>query len=508
MAKTIPLLDLTFFLLERKSSPTHVAALMLFKLPEDADSRFVAKLASAYRKGTPVPPFNWIPEFPPLGLPRWVDAGALNMRYHVRHTALPAGATWADLRELVGELHSQMLDRAHPCFRMIFIEGLPDRQFAMFFKVHHAMLDGASAIMRIAASLDGDADARKVRPIYGIGFDAPSPWSTRPRLRSLAALKSTAAKQAVALTNLYGTLLRKGLGVGRNAKGAGSAPFTAPRTPTNAPLAAGRSIATLSLPLDEMKSVGKTFGGTINDVAVTIVDAALHRYLEDLGAPATAPLVALCPLSLREAGDREATTKAATMFVPLGRRSMTLAKRMEVVVRANASAKAEIQGMKKDAAMLYSLAAFGLSDLASRSGPNAVARPAANLILSNVPGPRDVLHLCGARMTGIYPISGLGAGIGLNVTLISYAGSMDFGFVGNGATLPGLDRLAKHTQAAFAELCRAAARRRKDSTATAAASVLPKRTASEAKRAAPRGRTAASRAPDRRAARGRSARVR
>jgi WS/DGAT/MGAT family acyltransferase len=496
MAKTIPLIDLVFFLLEGKSSPMHVAALMLFKLPDDAGARYVAELAGAYRKGTPVPPFNWVPDFPALGRPRWVEAGAMDMKYHVRHTALPAGATWADLRELVGELHSQLLDRSRPCFRTYFIEGLPDRQFAVFIKVHHAMVDGASAIARVSASLDESPDVRTIRPIHTIGFDDPEASAGKARSQALAALRSVVAKQAIALTDLSGRLLRKGIGLG--VPGAGSAPFTAPRTPMNAPLRAGRTIATLSLPLAEMKAAAKAFGGTINDVAVTIVDAALHRYLDDLGATPVDSLVALCPLSLREAGDKEATTKASTMFVPLAKRTATISTRMEEIMRANASAKAEILAMNKDAAILYSLVAFGLSDLAVVTGADAVTRPVANLILSNVPGPRTDLHLGGARLQAIYPISAMGARVGLNVTLISYAGSMNFGFVGNATALPDLDRLAIHTQDAFAALCRAAARRRvpiaPEAAPTAERAALGKKKPTPSDKRAPKPRRKGSRA--------------
>jgi len=481
VAKTIPLIDLMFFLLETKESPTHVAALMLFELPDDAGKDFVARLAAGYRKGTPVPPFNWVPEFPALGMPRWVDAGALDMKYHVRHTALPAGATMSSLRDLVGELHSHPLDRSRPCHRAYFIEGLPDRQFALFLKVHHAIVDGASAIARIAASLDENPDARAIRPTYTIGFGgAPA---GKARNRALAALKSVAARQSVAITGLSASLLRKAIRRSA-AEGAGSVPFTAPRTPMNAPLRAGRSIGMLSLPLAGMKAAGKAFGGTINDVAATVVDAALHRYLDDLGAKPVDGLVALCPLSLREADDKEATTKASTMFVPMGRHKASISQRMEEVMRRNASAKSEIAAMNKDAAMLYSMLAFGLSDIAVRTGAGAVTRPMANLVLSNVPGPRNALHLGGAKMQAIYPISALAAGVGLNVTLISYAGAMNFGFVGNGSALPDLDRLARHTQEAFAALRRAAARR----PAPAGADAPPK-----AKRA-PRGKAPATRA--------------
>jgi WS/DGAT/MGAT family acyltransferase len=481
LAKTIPPLDLMFFLMETKNSPTHVAALMLFELPDDAGKDHVRKLAAAYRKGTPAHPFDWVAEFPALGMPRWVEAGALDMKHHVRHTSLPAGASWSDLHELVGELHSHPLDRSRPCFRAYFIEGLPDRQFALFCKVHHAIVDGASAIARISASLDEDPDARAIRPIYTIGFDGPGAPAGKARNQALAALKSIASRQAVAITGLTGNLLRKGLRRSA-AEGAGSAPFTAPRTPMNATLRSGRTIATLSLSLAEMKAAGKAFGGTINDVAATIVDAALHRYLADLGAAPVDGLVALCPLSLREEGDKEATTKASTMFVPLGKHASSISKRMEEVMRATASAKAEIVAMKKDAAMLYSLVAFGLSDIAVRTGANAVTRPMANLVLSNVPGPRNALHLGGAKMQAIYPISALAAGVGLNVTLISYAGAMNFGFVGNGTALPDLDRLARHTQEAFAALRRAAARRPKPAEPVAPANAPSARGKSPVKR--------------------------
>ncbi len=245
MAQRIPLIDLTFFLLENKDNPTHVAALMVFDLPEGAGQRYVAELAAAYREVPPVVPFSWIPEFPALGLPRWVEAGALDMKYHVRHTALPAGATWSDLHELVGELHSQVLDRSRPCFRAYFIEGLPDRQFALFVLVHHAMVDGASAIARITASLDESPEARTVRPIHSIDLDSTTPSTGQTHDRALAGLKSMAVRQAAAVAGLSRSLLRKGMG--RGASGAGSAPFTAPRTPMNAPMRAQRSIATLSL---------------------------------------------------------------------------------------------------------------------------------------------------------------------------------------------------------------------------------------------------------------------
>ena len=123
MAHTIPLVDLLFFLMEGKNNPTHVAGLLLFELPDDAGTRYVTELAAAYREGRVVAPFNRVAEFPALGMPRWVEAGALDMKYHVRHIALPAGATCSDLHELVGELHSQVARPLAPVLPRVLHRG-------------------------------------------------------------------------------------------------------------------------------------------------------------------------------------------------------------------------------------------------------------------------------------------------------------------------------------------------------------------------------------------------
>jgi hypothetical protein len=115
--------------------------------------------------------------------------------------------------------------------------------------------------------------------------------------------------------------------------------------------------------------------------------------------------------------------------------------------------------MSRDAATLYAVLAFGITEVIEAAGIDGVARPVASLVLSNVPGARHDLYLNGARLVGLYPISALGGGIGLNVTLVSHANAMFFGFVGNSGALPDLHRLAEHTHDAFAALKRAAARR-------------------------------------------------
>jgi hypothetical protein len=164
----------------------------------------------------------------------------------------------------------------------------------------------------------------------------------------------------------------------------------------------------------------------------------------------------MCPVSLREEGDTEAATKASAMFVVLGASDASVEERIAQVVASIATAKQELRAMSKDAAMLYVMAAFGLAELAVAIPGKRVTRPLANFVLSNVPGARHTLYLSGARLISTFPISALAADIGLNVTLASYVDTMDFGFVGNGATMKAMPELARHTADAYADLKAAA----------------------------------------------------
>jgi diacylglycerol O-acyltransferase / wax synthase len=188
----------------------------------------------------------------------------------------------------------------------------------------------------------------------------------------------------------------------------------------------------------------------------------------------------MCPVSLREAGDKEATTKVSALFVPLGAPEMKIGPRMEQVIASAGSAKDELGRMSKDAAMMYAIAAFGLSEILELAHLDTVVRPLANFVLSNVPGSRTERYLGQAKVLGMYPVSALGAGIGLNVTLLSYGNSMDFGFVANGESMPDLDKVADYTRAAFVELRKAAGKRGRVSAAeqansSAVPSAPPKR---------------------------------
>ena len=460
MAKQIPPLDLMWLIMETQASPTHVGALLLFEKPKGRP-RAVQEIVDAYRSCEPTPPFNYIPEVVGTSMPRFVDATSYDPCYHNQHLALPEGATYDDLLRLVADLHEPMLDRGRPLFRNWIIDDVPDNRFAFYTKVHHAIIDGVSGTKRLYDSMSSSARHTVPMPAFAAELPVRKPRPPKALVDRLAELGFSATKQTLALRDVTVGALKKGLASLLGAEPVGSAPFTAHRGPMNEPLQMARSVATLSLPLNEMHAVGKHFGATLNDLAVTVVDEGMHRYLRQTDRSFPHRLVAFCPVSLRDDGDTDAGTKASAMFVHLGEHEATVVKRIEQVVAAMGTAKQELRSMSKDAAMAYAVALLGVAELTTATHVDRVTPPLANMVISNVPGARQQMYLNGAPLIDTFPVSAIAMSIGLNATLTSYHDRMDFGFVGSGATMYNLPELARHTQEAYEELKAAAGKRRR-----------------------------------------------
>ncbi|HEX9208206.1 MAG TPA: wax ester/triacylglycerol synthase family O-acyltransferase [Steroidobacteraceae bacterium] len=458
MGKGIPPLDLMWLIMETQESPTHVGALLLFEKPKGRRG-VVAEIVRTYRSCAPTPPFNYIPETGGAGIPRFQEAASWDPHYHIQHIALADGASYDDLLRLVADLHEPMLDRARPLFRNWIIDGVPDNLFAVYTKVHHAIIDGVSGTKRLYASLSPGARDAIPTPAFAAEVPVRKPRPPRALVDRLAGMGMSATKQTLALRDVSIGALKKGIASFLGAEPVGSAPFTAQRGPMNEPLQMARSVATLSLPLDAMHSLGRHFGATLNDLAVTLVDEGLHRYLRQTGRAFPHRLVAFCPVSLRDEGDTAAGTRASAMFVHLGEHDATVVERIGQIVTALGAGKQELRAMSRDAAMVYAVALLGVAELTTATGVDRVTPPLANVVISNVPGGREQLYLNGAALVGIFPVSAIAMSVGLNVTLTSYCERMDFGFVGCGATMYDLPQLARHTEAAYEEL-RAAAKNR------------------------------------------------
>ena len=147
--------------------------------------------------------------------------------------------------------------------------------------------------------------------------------------------------QASAARELFGKLAARARAEQATAQLAANRPFAGPHTRFNDRLTAGRSFACFSLPLEAMRRVARACDATLNDVALAVVDAGVERFLASLGERPREALVAMCPVSLRAPGDQEATTKAATLFVPLARPRSAALQRLHQVAAHTRAAKRE-----------------------------------------------------------------------------------------------------------------------------------------------------------------------
>jgi WS/DGAT/MGAT family acyltransferase len=427
---------------------------MLFDPPRGRSAQAAARqVVRAYRAARPGPPFDCVPDLPVLGIPHWKNAGRVDLRRHVRHEHLPAPGHPADLHRLVARLHEARLDRSRPLFSVHVVDGLAGGQLAVYLKSHHASWDGRYALKRIFGRLGRDSGPIQP-PFFASPADAAPPAHADPPSATLATGLRALLGQASALREIVGQLAARGrTEVGRRPE-QGNQPFAGPHTRFNEPVAAGRVFSCFSLPLEEMQRVATACGGTLNDVALAVVDAGVEQFLADLGERPRQPLVAMCPVSLRDPDDDEATTKAATLFVQLGRPRSAVANRLDQIVASTRAAKTEFRSFSREAALDYAVLAFGLWFASSTLGFGAITRPVINLVVSNVGAVDGDRYLGACRLAAAYPVSMLADPAGLNVTLVSVDGHMDFGIVANAAVVEDAAALARACEAAFERLRR------------------------------------------------------
>jgi len=195
-------MDLLSLLIETAEAPTHVAPLMIFQLPARAPVNTVVAMVAAWRRAQPIPPFNYLPDFPRVGLPRWKVASEIDMHYHVRHFTLPAPGTTEQLRELIEVLHTGRLDRERPLFQVWMIDGLEGGRFAVYPKMHHAIIDGMSAIMRVVGSLAESLSGKLLPPIHALKMGETQALATAPLTDKLAVLGGAVTRRAIASKEL------------------------------------------------------------------------------------------------------------------------------------------------------------------------------------------------------------------------------------------------------------------------------------------------------------------
>jgi len=460
-------LDGLFLDLETPATPMHVGSVHLFAKPQGRERDFylaVRRLLAVRARVAPVlgrrlaeVPLN-------LAHPLWVEGEEIDLDFHVRRVQVPAPGTQAALEDCIAELHSQLMDRSRPLWTIYVLEGLEDGRRAYYFKVHHAVLDGAAGVVLAATLFDAAPSARRAshRTSRGTSGDRLG-W-----LAAAGAAFSHDGAQYVRLVRYLPTAVQALAGIVRSAPVSLGGELRrnltfGPRTPLNVTVTAERRFAVGSLPLDEVKAIGARFGATINDVVLAVCGGTLRRYLARHGGVPRSPLIATMPISLREPGDTHFGTAATLSLVNLATHIADPVRRLKAVRAAAGATKSLARGARS--LIPTDFPSIGVpwivSTLAALYGRSHIADmipPIANVVISNVPGPQVPLYTAGARMEAYWPVSIVEHGIGLNITVLSYTGTLAFGFTAARVAVADARELVADLAAAHAELKRCASR--------------------------------------------------
>lgn len=453
IVKNIPLLDLAAFLLESVESPKHVGALQIFEPVNGSSAEIVARVLRDYRASEVAPPFNYIPVFPKFGVPKWAEYGNCDPHYHVRQAALPKPGTLTQLIDLVTDLHAGIMDRSRPCYIAYIIEGLENDCFAIYWKMHHAYIDGASAVLRFDAAMSRTADDLTAVPLWAPLIEPSVEHSAMTLSQRLADMSKSIKAQAQATREVtrelgIATLRARGMVPKRNSP----LPFSAPHSVFNQPVHAQRRLGVGSLNFAAFKAIANKHDVTINEVVLTLVGAALERYSCWQGKPVNRPLVAACPMTIREQGDTSAATRIAAISVNLGIPGAAIGERLRQVRASSVDAKQDAKAMSRTALMNYMVLTGGLAELVDRSLLADYVAPLTNVNVSNVAASAETYYLSGAKMLQSYPVSTLVGGSAINITFTSLAGRMDYAIISDAKAVPHAQEIADYIADALKEL--------------------------------------------------------
>jgi diacylglycerol O-acyltransferase len=468
----LSIVDGAFLHMESAEMPMHVGSLNLFEPPagyaggfHEAVKAHVAKrmhLAPVFTRKLALMPFD-------LANPVWIHDDDIDLDYHVRYMLLPKPGTLEQLEALAARLHSMLLDRSRPLWEFYVIEGLADGRIGFYGKVHHAAIDGQAGVAMAQSMFELTPEPRVVKPprearanTYQLGVAELLAAALQNQfqqvvqslklLPSLATTLVGAAREAIAERRSESAEDK----AARQAETPGTLWKLAPPTPFNHSITNQRAFAAVSLPLGEVKAIGKSLGASINDIVLWLCSTALRSYLKDSRELPDKSLVAAVPISLRQEGDTTANNQVAGTLLDLGTQIADPAERLKAIKRGTAAMKRQMGTFRgvipTDFPSLGS--PWLISGLAALYGRSRIADwlRLTNVTISNVPGSKVPVYLVGAKMTDYYPLSIVVHGVALNITVQSHVDHLCFGLIACRRAVPDVHELGHQLQRAMATL--------------------------------------------------------
>lgn len=455
-------MDASFLHLDTEHVQMHVSFLAL--LEPDPSLRFEALNRELARRVSRIPALTRKLAPVPLDIhhPAWIEDAEFDPIHHLRAVSLGAENSEDDLAELLARINARPIDRSRPLWELWLIEGLEGGRLGLFLKLHHSLADGVSGSRLFTTLFDGPP--AELNDEVGIVFQSPE---------KLALIRQGLAARLRQPIEVFSVLKRAGRGL-RDiitqrrdpAWEDGGTPMVCPRTPFNEAVGAERSAALAVCSLSEIREIRSAFGVTVNDVLLALASASLREYLGERGALPNESLLSVCPVSIREASESdEVNNRVSAMFTRLYTDREDPIERLKAIHRGTQAAKWEHQTFGREnlsgLAELTSVSTLGLiAKLYTKTRMASRHRPFHNLVISNIPGPKDELSLMGMRAVSMHAMGPVMEGAGLNITVLSSGDTLGVSFHADADLVPGLRHLPSYFEEALDELRRAARRER------------------------------------------------
>ncbi|MEZ0353790.1 wax ester/triacylglycerol synthase family O-acyltransferase [Mycobacterium sp. pR1184] len=454
-------LDVAMMAAELVSSPMHAGAVLILSPPADAGPGYVDEL---YREtlaanGSIDPRLRRYPHhgIDTAGIWVWRDSERLDVSRHCLRRTVSGGydAFW----RLIGELDEERLDRSRPMWMSYLIDGLEDRRFAFYIKVHHTLIDGVAGLRMIADALSSDPKRRSMPPFYADHRDGSSSPHASPGLVS----RLTAPLRTLVDTTTSGLGLIERVVTGELSTLMDGLvgyttgwPFGAPYTRFNGRLGNERAVCAGSWAKDRIQAVQEAAGVSANDVVTAMVAGVVRLWLGNRGEIPEQSLVGVCPITVRDRNVDPSNDQHGNMFglwlCPLGTNLDDPVARLRLIHRSMSEGKRWVAKRGSAASLLTNAGSIAATVISPLLPFTPKIRTGFNLPISHVPGPRVEMYWNGAHIEEIYPVSTVYDGMALNVTTCSYSDRIGFGYAAGRDVVSDIDTLIPLTEQCLAEL--------------------------------------------------------
>ncbi len=455
--KILKINDAGWLFAETFRTPMQVGVLANFTMPDDADATYLEKLVNHWRTfNTFEEPFNY--KLKGGLLPRWeiLPDEEIDLDYHLRHSAVPSPGGQRELGVLVSRLHSMNMDRRYPLWECHVIEGVAERSWSIYIKVHHSQIDGVGGIRLAKRMFTADPDARGLRPPWAVGLAGEDQSGLPQKDRKQEGAAQSARERITGgirsvgsvTASLSRTYLETAAGSREDLR---AVPWRAPKSILNERISKPRRFATQAYDMDRLRKVAKAADGSLNDLYLALCGGALRRYLEELGELPKDSLTTNVPVSVR-AETPGLGNAISFLYAKLGTDIEDPVERIRSIHESTRLGKQRMPTAGPAAMDLYTTALMGPFLGQAMAGIGGHGRPSSNVVISNVPGLAEARYVEGSLMHEYYPVSLLFHGMALNITAVSNDATFCVGFTGCRETLPSLQKIAVYMGESLEEL--------------------------------------------------------